>query len=219
MRRIEKVTQFWQQEDATLQSMLQKWNSATIHELEKNEVIAHLPDLKGKQVLDLASGIGRYTRYFSADARHLVSVDLVPKFVERNWKDHSDCRNVSFLCSDAMDLDFKDHYFDFIFINWLFMYLEDAEVELLFHRIHRWLAPSGMLFFRESCDVPRSGSVKKGYYCHYRTPLHYETVLKKFFVILKEGHIRLFIDYFADPFQCFWMCKNRAPGFPPIRGR
>lgn len=40
---------------------------------------------------------------------------------------------------------------DFIFSNWLLMYLDEPEVIELFRKMLMWLRPGGKLFFRESC--------------------------------------------------------------------
>lgn len=208
IRRIENSAQFWQQEEATLESMFLKTNCHYLDLHEKNEIISYLPDLKEKRILDLAAGIGRYTRYFSSQAQHLVSVDIAPQFIHKNRQDHTDCSNVSFLTSNVLDLDFKNGYFDFIFINWLFMYLEDSQIETLFERIDRWMALEGSIFIRESCDLKRSRSKKEEYYCHYRPASFYEQLIQKKLKIEKEGYIRVYVDTFADPFQCFWLAAK-----------
>lgn len=46
---------------------------------------------------------------------------------------------------------------DFIFSNWLLMYLSDAELKSTIERMLGWLRPGGFLFFRESCNH-RSGT-------------------------------------------------------------
>lgn len=46
---------------------------------------------------------------------------------------------------------------DFIFSNWLLMYLSDEELKVLLEKMLGWLRPSGFLFFRESCNH-RSGT-------------------------------------------------------------
>lgn len=214
MSRIEKVNEYWQQQEATWQSMFKRLVPEDLPEKEGAEIIGYFPDLKGKKVLDLAAGIGRFTRYFSSVAHHIVSVDIASHFIEKNRLQHQDCPNASFLCSDAMDLHFKPHYFDFIFINWLFLYLEDVEVEVLLDRIHQWLSPSGMLFFRETCDPVRSNNSTNGYFAQYRTLSFYDAAVKEKFTILKEGSIQAYIDCFADPTQCYWLVKKKDPAEP-----
>jgi phosphoethanolamine N-methyltransferase len=209
MGRIEKVSLYWKQQDPTLQSMYKKPNAQYLDEHEKPELLSYFPDLKGKMILDLGAGIGRFTRYFSSLADHLTTVDMAPHLVEKNRQDHADCSNVTFLCSDAMSLQIEDQSFDFIFINWLLMYLEDKEVEDLMERIDRWLKPAGALFFRESCDVSRSKNTKNGYYAHYRTLSYYDQLVNKRFILVKEGHIRAYVNCFADPLQCYWHCRKK----------
>lgn len=184
-------------------------NASDLNEYEKAELLSYLPNFKGKKVLELAAGIGRFTRYFASQADHFTAVDIAPQFIEKNREDHVDCKNVSFICSDAMDLSFLDQSFDFIFCNWLFMFLEDDEVERLMGRIYRWLNPQGALFFRESCDFLRSKSSKERYFAHYRAIFEYDTLVKKSgFTLLKEGHIQAYIFAFGDPFQCYWSCRK-----------
>lgn len=47
---------------------------------------------------------------------------------------------------------------DFVFSNWLLMYLSDKELKSFLEKVMGWLRPGGFLFFRESCNH-RSGTV------------------------------------------------------------
>jgi phosphoethanolamine N-methyltransferase len=49
---------------------------------------------------------------------------------ERNGAKYS---NITFICADVTTLDFPEGTFDFVFSNWLMMYLTDEEVQSL-HR-------------------------------------------------------------------------------------
>lgn len=187
--------------------MYKRPNAEYLDGHEKAEIISYLPDLQQKKVLDLGSGIGRFTRHFASQASHLTSTDLMPHFVEKNQQNHADLINVSYLCSDVMQLQFEPSSFDFIFLHWLLMYLEDDQMKLLFKRMHQWLKPQGELFFRETCAVVRRTNTKDGYYAHYRTLAEYDTIIKNF-TLLKEGHIRAYVYAFADPLQCYWHCRK-----------
>jgi phosphoethanolamine N-methyltransferase len=173
-----------------------------ISQLESQELFSHLPDLKGKKVLELASGIGRFTRHFSTQASHLTSVDLTPTFIEKNRADHADCFNVTWICSNVMNLKMPDASFDFIFFNWLLMYLTNRETRALLHRIHKWLKPGGELFFRESCDLKRTKCPIKQTF--YRPPSYYDNLISDHFVILKTGYLKSYIGIYGNPFQEFW---------------
>ena len=205
---INEARLYWKEQEANLPSMFRKINADSLDAMELKEMTGYFPDLKGKRILELASGIGRYTRFFSERAHHLTTVDLVEQFVKKNRETHADCRNVEWICSDAMQLQLKEKSLDFIFSNWLFMYLEDREVRQLIDQLHRALSPNGELFFRESCDLLRSMSQKPGYFAHYRTIGEYTDLLEKKWKILKEGEMKTYIYCFCDPFQCFWHARK-----------
>ena len=48
------------------------------------------------------------------------------------------------------------------------MYLADAEVQSLAGRMLEWLAPGGVLFFRESCHKQSGDKPRKENPTHYR---------------------------------------------------
>ncbi len=194
----------WLKSEASVYSMIRKPNLESFDQEEREELIGHLPDLKGKKVLELGAGVGRFSGYLAKQAAGLTAVDLVPQFIQKNRQDNADCPNVTFLVSDVMDIEFKEGFFDFIFINWLFMYLEDREVEGLLKKIGKWLSPKGELFFRESCDLKRSKWAMGDYFAHYRDPWFYESLVGKSFTLVKEGYIKTYVDHFGNPFHCFW---------------
>lgn len=210
MSRIEKIHQYWQQQEPTVESMYLRRIPPHFDKEEIAEIVSYLPDLNGKKILDLATGIGRFIRHFSTQGQQIVAVDSAPHFLEKNRQDHSDCKNVSFLCSNVMDLQFKEEYFDFVFINGLLIYLGEKEVKLLIQRIHTWLKPEGKLFFRETCNIKKSVNRKKGYYAEYRPLSFYDRAVEKKFHILKEGHMQTFVNHFANPYQSFWLCEKNA---------
>ena len=204
MDRAEKAKHFWGHKEPHVTTMLLQSDSFDADPYERAEILSHLPDLSGKKILDLASGIGRFTRPFCSLGKSLLSVDLMPHFIAKNRHDHGDCHNVSFLCADVIDLHLKEESFDFIFINWLFLYFEEGEIDLLLTRMSKWLKPGGEFFLRESCGPVR----RKGYIAHYRPDSFYESALKNHFTILKSGYLRSYVDHFADPMQCFWVCQK-----------
>jgi len=206
-RRIDKVALYWKEQDPTLQAMYKRSNAGYLDIHEKAEIISYLPDLKGKKILDLGAGIGRFTRHFASVAGHLTSADMMPQFLKKNRQDHADFTNVTYICSDVMKLQLEESSFDFIFLHWLLMYLEDAQMKLLIKRIHNWLKPQGELFFRESCAVKRVKNTTNGYYAHYRSLAEYDALVKDF-TLLKEGHIQAYVHAFADPLQCYWHCRK-----------
>ncbi len=204
-----QARKYWIEQEAELPSMFRKIDVQKLHASEQREMIGYFPDLKGKRILDLGSGIGRYTRYFSQHAQHLTSVDLVPQFVQKNREDHADCQNIDWICSDVMQIQLHEKSYDFIFFNWLFMYLEDEEVKQLLERSHLWLTRDGELFIRETCELKRSKSRDPTYFVHYRTMAEYASFLYKNWHVRKVGEMKTYIYCYNDPLQCYWHCRKK----------
>src|SRR4051812_14990248 len=96
----------------------------------------------------------------------------------QNKQDHEYLGNIEFICSSAENLEFPPNNFDFIFSNWLLMYLSDSEVVKMKDKYLEWLTDGGFVFFRESCFTSISGlsnsnneTSNDSYYpAHYRNP-------------------------------------------------
>ncbi len=56
-----------------------------------------------------------------------------------------------------------------LFVNWLFMYLEDDECQILADRISKWLKPKCQAFVRESC-ISASNPNNPHPHTYYRQP-------------------------------------------------
>ena len=81
--------------------------------------------------------------------------------------------NTTFEAADVMAMTFEADTYDFVFTNWLFMYLGDAELAALAPRLLRCLPPGGRLFFRESCNR-QSGDRSRAFNpSHYRAAADY----------------------------------------------
>jgi hypothetical protein len=72
-----------------------------------------------------------------------------------------------------MTMAFAPGTFDFVFTNWLFMYLNDQELALLSTRLLRCLTPGGRLFFRESCNRQSGDRSRTFNPSHYRSASDY----------------------------------------------
>jgi phosphoethanolamine N-methyltransferase len=207
MQRKEETHRFWKQMKASLQSMSLRPDAKEIDEKERFEILSYLPSLQGKEVLELGGGIGRFTGHFAASAKEVTAVDFIPHFVEENRQRNARFSNITHLCSDVMELSFQDASFDFIFINWLFMYLENQEVEELRNRLCSWLKPNGHLFFRESCSAVERMR-EDNYYARFRTMFYYTQLFKEKLCLVQQESIKVYEEHFANPFQCFWLLKK-----------
>ncbi len=150
---------FWGGKPATVAGMLLRDDSDNLSQVEKTDILAQLPSLDGMNILELGAGIGRYTSHFARIASHVTAVDFVEKFLDQNRKTTAQFSNISYYCANVMDLAFEPESFDFVFMNWLLMYLDDRQMILLRDRIRLWTGVGGIVFFRESCFTGASGGL------------------------------------------------------------
>ena len=215
----ELVTEYWcaEHKEATLENMLLDSKAATIDALERPEVLSKLPSVRGLRVLELGAGIGRFTRVLAEQGcKELVAVDFQDTACEENRRVNENNPNVQVICQDATTLEFEAESFDFIFSNWLLMYLSDGEVAAFFVNCLKWLKPGGKLFFRESC-MHRSGDAARSFNpSRYRHPTEYfNTALtarisdaSMRFCVLEHGRIATYVKVKNNPNQFYWMLRK-----------
>ncbi|XP_078064438.1 uncharacterized protein LOC144490599, partial [Mustelus asterias] len=173
------MSAFWAEHSskATIEEMMLDSSAEVITQLETPEILSMLPPLRGKRLLELGAGIGRFTGHLAKLAAHVTAVDFMAKFVTKNRELNSQHVNISFLQADITQLELPSNSFDVIFSNWLFMYLSDVELLSLASRLLSWLNPGGYLFFRESCFY-QSGNVRREFNpTLYRVPADYNHIL------------------------------------------
>jgi len=153
-------------------------NAKRLHELESPEILEKAPSMAGKDVLELAAGIGRYTGLIGQTAKSVTAVEFMPDFHKANVATNGHLQHVSFVCQDVVEFDSPANAFDVIFSNWIFMYLSDDEVRAFAAKAVRMLRPGGRLFLRESC-FRQSGDVKRSSNpTYYRHPSFYVSAFR-----------------------------------------
>lgn len=100
-----------------------------------------LGSVKGKRVLELGAGIGRFTgELCRAGAAHVIALDFMAASIEENRRLNGHNQNVEFRVGDVTELDLPEGSCDVIFTNWLLMYLGDKEVQDLANSMLRWVS-------------------------------------------------------------------------------
>jgi cyclopropane fatty-acyl-phospholipid synthase-like methyltransferase len=213
------VKEYWcnEHKEATLENMLLDSKASVIDALERPEVLSKLPSVRGLRVLELGAGIGRFTRILAEQhCQEIVAVDFQDTACAENRRVNVDNSNVRVICQDATTLDFEAESFDFIFSNWLLMYLSDEEVSAFFTNCLKWLKPGGKLFFRESC-MHRSGDATRSFNpSRYRHPNEYfahslesriaDASMR--FCVLEHGRIATYVKVKNNPNQFYWMLRK-----------
>lgn len=177
----ESMTDYWDQHSSagSIEEMMLDSNASEFEEQERAEILSMLPqDLRGKRVLELAAGVGRFTGTLCERAGTVDAVDFVASFSQLNIEANGHHSNLRCLTEDVTTLELPAASYDVIFSNWLLMYLSDTEVEAFAHNALRWLSPGGVLFFRESC-YRQSGDADRSFNpTNYRDPEEYTFMMR-----------------------------------------
>nr|XP_040031376.1 phosphoethanolamine methyltransferase [Gasterosteus aculeatus aculeatus] len=216
------MTEFWKEHSkaATVEEMMLDTRAKELTEHELPEILSMLPCLAGSRVLELGAGIGRYTRHLLAKASHVTAVDFMDSFVQRNRQDNGHHSNATFLQADVTKLDLPRDSMDFVFSNWLLMYLSDEELKSFLEKVMGWLRPGGFLFFRESCNH-RSGDNKRDFNptC-YRTEAQYSHLVSSLqveeskggplfgFEIVLKKKVQAYVEMKNNPNQICWLLEK-----------
>lgn len=206
----EKIHKFWNDLTPTCTNMVLHKGIESYDEAEQQEILALLPNFNKKQVLEIGAGIGRFTGHLAQSASHVKAIDLASHFLEKNKQTHKQFTNIDYTCCDARDLCYPDKTFDFIFINWLFLYFEDKEFISYLHNLHAWLKPGGHLFLRESCFHDVREYQREDYIAIYRFQSEYHLALERIFSIENWGMIETYIRYRNLPNQFYWLCQKKS---------
>uniref|UniRef100_A0A1D1XZA7 phosphoethanolamine N-methyltransferase n=1 Tax=Anthurium amnicola TaxID=1678845 RepID=A0A1D1XZA7_9ARAE len=167
--------------DLTVNAMMLDSRASDLDREERPEVLSLLPPYKGKSVLELGAGIGRFTGELAKEAGHVLALDFIQTVIQKNESVNGHLKNASFMCADVTspDLKIEEESIDLIFSNWLLMYLSDKEVKDLAERMVKWLKVGGFIFFRESCFHQSGDSKRNTNPTHYREPRFYTKVFKE----------------------------------------
>ena len=217
----EDFRSYWVEEHGspTLENMMLDSNAATMDVLERPEILAELPSLSGKSVLELGAGIGRFSSSLSEKAASVVSVDFVEASCNINRESNSKFTNLEVVCEDALKLSFPRNSFDIVFSNWLLMYLSDVEVQTLANKCMTWLKPGGRIFFRESC-FHRSGNAPRSWNpTVYRDPRSYFKFFNSArgedgsrFQLCKTSCVHAYVRIKKNPNQVWWIWEKCTSG-------
>lgn len=111
----------WTRSAGTLESMMLDTDAETIDKDERPEVLSLLPELAGKDVVELGAGMGRFTGALASRARSVAAVDFMDSLIKKVHRAAFHCgavqlasrvtqneelhgklhKNVTFHCADA----------------------------------------------------------------------------------------------------------------------
>ena len=175
--------EYWEEhskkQGSSMENMMLDKSAAKLDLMDRPEILSLLTPYAGTRILELASGIGRFTGSLASTAASVVTVEFMEDFLAKNKELHDHLGNCEFICADVLTLALPPASFDLVFSCWIQMYLNDQEVRTLAARTLEWVKPGGHAFFRESC-FRQSGDVSRAFNpSHYRHPSFYTSVFSQ----------------------------------------
>lgn len=123
------------------------WKQALIDEV----MMKHIT--KGKTVLEIGPGAGKWTEPLQQIAQKLIVVDISEKCIEMCKKRFSLHSNISYYVNDGFGLPFlADNSIDFIWSFDVFVHIAPAEIESYFSEFARILKPTGRGIIHHAAD-------------------------------------------------------------------
>jgi 2-polyprenyl-3-methyl-5-hydroxy-6-metoxy-1,4-benzoquinol methylase len=93
-------------------------------------IARNVGSLAGKNVLEIGTGIGRFTRPLAERAKSVTTVDMTASMIERAKANLNDLTNVNYVQSEIKDLTVEQNEFDLVFDVWVLMHvLDDADFQ------------------------------------------------------------------------------------------
>jgi phosphoethanolamine N-methyltransferase len=114
---------YWKEHsvDPSVEAMMLDSQASKLDLEERPEILALLPSYRGKDVIELGAGIGRFTGELAETAGHVVAMDFMDNLIEKNEDVNGHYENIEFKCADVTspDLDIASGSADLVFSNWL----------------------------------------------------------------------------------------------------
>lgn len=146
-------------------SSLERFGDGWERAAEHDDLLALLPDVKGRRVLDLGCGAGQLTRYLGTrEATEVIGVDVSERMLElaRSQWTHPRVRYQRTAIEEAT---FAVACFDLVVSVLALHYVDDYRGVMA--RIAEWLAPGGVLVYSTehpiyTARLPYDGWVREG---------------------------------------------------------
>ena len=133
------------------------------------EAIQELVNVAGRNVLDIGSGGGIYSRaLLEMGAAHVTGVDFSEEMLGAAAENSRDYKEIHYVVGNALDTGLPSEEYDLILERALIHHLAHADLERAFREAFRLLLPGGMLLVQdrtpEDCLLPGSKTNIRGYF-------------------------------------------------------
>lgn len=208
-------TTYWTQHasSTTIETMMLDSKAKELDQCERPEVLALQLLEPHMSLLELGAGIGRFTPWLAEKVSRVHTVDFIENLIMENKKKHEFIGNITFEHADLTKMNIEADLYDYVFTNWLFMYLSDEELKEASCKLLGAIKEGGYFFMRESCNR-QSGDAQRTFNpSHYRAEKDYRDIFGhvvvhgKRFEIVRMGNIQAYVDLKDNHDQLYWLWK------------
>lgn len=122
-------------------------------------ILSLLPDINGKDILDLGCGYGKISKFFIENgAKSVVALDISQNMIDLANKQNAD-KNIEYFVMAMEDIDKIEKKFDVVYSSLAFHYVKDFD--RLLKNIYSLLKPNGILLFSQESPL-NTAIIEKG---------------------------------------------------------
>lgn len=123
--------------------VIYKVMSRSLAPIDDRKLLAKLVDFQERNVLDLACGTGRFTRFIAEDSKFILGVDLSKEMLKKakQYSESEGIKNILFTRMNANKLHIKNNFFDIVSCCWALHLFSDTTKIL--KEIYRTLKDGG----------------------------------------------------------------------------
>ena len=136
-------------------------------QLEESQILEENIQFKGKKILEIGCGLGRWAEFFHDKCEAYLGIDYAKNLIELAKKNYN-YENCHFQVMSALDIDIEQLIikppFDIIFIAGVLIYLNDEDIPLLINEINNITSEDKLIYIRETISVMDNRLTLKDFY-------------------------------------------------------
>ena len=137
-------------------------------------------ELRGKDVLEIGTGIGRFTIHLSTQANTLITIDLSQEMINRAKVNCNGVSSLNFLRASGCHIPSDDTKFEWVFEVTVLLHMPDEQFIQIIEEAKRVLKPDGKFFLCGPIDPEQRRQIHQ--YAIHRTMDEYRQALDPFSV-------------------------------------
>jgi len=108
-----------------------------------------------KEVLEIASGTGYWTKKIAQKANKVMSLDICPEMISIAKKNNDNCKNIEYLTTDIFNINVQiNNFFNAAFSGFWWSHIPHSKIAHFIDTLHLLLQPMSQVIFIDNIYVP-----------------------------------------------------------------